>query len=373
MRDRYYLAENVCLQLLRSELWSQPLEIPAKFSDWDTVVRIARKQSVLGLVGNKILSVPSISNNIATELRTKIKSFVMSNIIMHQKLNHVIQMTKDCLDNNNIPFVLLKGQGIANNYPNPYLRQCGDIDLYVGEENYENAYDVFKEISTHIDDKSSIYKGKHFHAHIGVIELDVHRFCGLYYWKSYNNKFQDESIKGLTMNLSQVMIQEVQVDTPSNEYNAFYIFNHLFNHFQISGIGLRHLCDFMMFLHSNYTKINQLELERLLNKMGIMYPWKLFGNVLVDSLGMPSEEFPFYERMKIKKVKRILRHIWDEGNFGFETDYYYHSSKKNLRWLFHSINYHLTRFIRLFILMPGSSLRRLVNYVAFGLRYIKAK
>lgn len=372
MRARLYIAEEVCLQLLRSELWSKPSDIPTGFSDWNTVVRIAKKQSVLGLVGNKILSIPDLEKDIHPELKAKIKSFVMSNLMMHQKLNYEIHKTKKSLDDNNIPFVLLKGQGIARCYPNPHLRQCGDIDLYVGEANYEAAYDVFKNICTHLDDKGTIYKGKHFHAHIGKIEFDVHRFCGMYHLKSYNRKFQEEAIKGLTGNVSPVIIQEVDVNVPSCEFNAYYIFNHLFNHFQISGIGLRHLCDLMMFLHSNYGKIDLLELERILNKMGIMYPWKVFGNVLVEALGMPSEEFPFYEKINGKKSERILRHIWDEGNFGFETDYYAHSSKKNYKWFIHSINYHLTRFIRLFILMPKSSLRRLVNYLAFGFRYIKA-
>ena len=373
MRNRYYIAEDVCLRLLRSELWSAPLEIPAEFCDWNAVVRIAKKQSVLGLVGNKILSVPDIANDIETDFKNKIKSFVMGNMMMHQKLNRAILKTKEYLDDRKIPFVLLKGQGVAINYPSPYLRQCGDIDLYVGEANYEAAYEVFKGISTQIDDIGSIYNGKHFHAHIGAIEFDVHRFCGLYHLKSYNNRFHDESIKGLTMNLSKVLIQDVQVDTPSREYNAYYIFNHLLNHFQISGIGLRHLCDLMMFLHSNYGKINLSELERILNRMDIMYPWKLFGNVLVESLGMPSEEFPFYEKMNIHKVNRVLQHIWEEGNFGFDTNYYSYLSKKNIRWLFHSIKYHLTRFIRLFLLIPKSSIRRLANYLTFGLRYLKVR
>ena len=51
------------------------------------VVRIARKQSILGLIRNKILSIPEIANNIEPEFKNKIKSFVMSNMIMHQKIN----------------------------------------------------------------------------------------------------------------------------------------------------------------------------------------------------------------------------------------------------------------------------------------------
>ena len=64
--------------------------------------------------------------------------------------------TKEYLDHRNIPFILLKAQGVASNYPSPYLRQFGDIDIYVGDANYEAAYDVFRGISTQIDDMDSI-------------------------------------------------------------------------------------------------------------------------------------------------------------------------------------------------------------------------
>ena len=40
MRDRYYIAEDVCLRLLRSELWSAPLEIPAEFDYFGTTKEI---------------------------------------------------------------------------------------------------------------------------------------------------------------------------------------------------------------------------------------------------------------------------------------------------------------------------------------------
>ena len=100
---------------------------------------------------------------------------------------------------------------------------------------------------------------------------------------------------------------------------------------------------------------------------------EIFGNVLVEFLGMPTEEFPFYEKMNIHKVNSVLQHIWEEGNFGYDTKYYSYKSKKNIQWLSNSIKYHLTRFMRLFHLIPKSSLRRLASYLIFGLRYLKIR
>lgn len=373
MMEKQYLSEDICIRLVKSSLWGCHVEVPESFDDWSNVLRIARKQSVLPAVGNRMLADPRIAETLSSGLQTKIRSFVMGNMLMHQKINRALLTAKERLENHGVPPVLLKGQGVACNYPDPYLRQCGDIDFFVGEAKYEAAYEVFQEFASEIDDRKNIYHGKHFHAFLGKIEFDVHRFCGQYFLRGYNRKFQEESLKGLTVGLDHFTVNDVPVLVPAKEFNAYYIFNHLFNHFQLSGIGLRHLCDLMMFLHANHGRLDLSELKRILSRMDMMHPWKLFGGVLVDVLGMPSEEFPFYEKISARKVNRIIRHIWDEGNFGFETDYYSRNAKNGFFRIFLSLKFHAVRFLRLFLLMPGASVRRMANYLVFGVGHFFRK
>ena len=358
------LYEEVCIRLLKTGVWGDFLTIPTGFDDWNSVARLAKSQSVLGIVGNTVLSDSILQNSLDSGLRDKIKRFVMSNMLMHKQLNTLIVNSVKHLNNAGLSSVLLKGQGLARNYPCPELRQCGDIDLFVGEELYEKAYFTFKDIATDIDDFSSIYSGKHFHAFCGKIEFDVHRFSAYYSLKPYNENYQEEATKGLTQNLTHYVIGGIEVNTPSLEFNAYYIFNHLFNHFLISGIGLRHLCDWMMFLHANADKIDMVELKRILNKMRIMKPWKVFGALCVKEFGMPSDEFPFYEEMNEKLVYRVLRHILDEGNFGFETDYYKRNKGGRLRARLNGIMHHVKRFVHLVTLFPYQLSRQMLNLIA---------
>lgn len=147
---------------------------------------------------------------------------------------------------NGIVPVLLKGQGNAQYYPNPEMRQFGDVDLYIGSNAYHKAYDILKGIATRIDGKESLNNGKHFHMYYGPVQFDIHRHNGMYALPRYDTLFQEETFKGLTKNLESISIRNISIFTPSNEYNAYYIFSHLFNHYLISGIGLRHLRDLMM-------------------------------------------------------------------------------------------------------------------------------
>ena len=69
--------EEVFLSLLRNASWGSPVEIPDGFADWGKVVRLAKNQSVLGTVGDVMLSDPSISAVLPLDLKTRIKTFVM--------------------------------------------------------------------------------------------------------------------------------------------------------------------------------------------------------------------------------------------------------------------------------------------------------
>ncbi|HNY06043.1 MAG TPA: nucleotidyltransferase family protein, partial [Candidatus Egerieousia sp.] len=61
------------------------------------------------------------------------------------QLNATLAEITELLNVNNIPSVILKGQGVAQNYRKPEQRMSGDIDLYVGEKNYDKAVNVLQE------------------------------------------------------------------------------------------------------------------------------------------------------------------------------------------------------------------------------------
>lgn len=68
--------------------------------------------------------------------------------------------------------------------------------------------------------------------------------------------------------------------------------------------------------------IDRSRLRSILTDMDLMGPWKAFGCVLVDELGLPSSEFPFYDAEAGRKKTRILKRVLQEGNFGKERAYY---------------------------------------------------
>ena len=313
--------EEVFFRTLRSALWGETLQIPEGFSNWGKVMKLAKAQAVTGLVGDVILRTPEIMASLPDKAAEYVQEIPMKNIVMHTVLNNTLILAVKTLRDHGIEPVLLKGQGLARYYPVPELRQCGDIDLYVGEENYEKAYEALKGVVTEIDDKEKIYHWLHFHAKIHSVLLEIHHEVEYVFKKSYEKLFRSKVQTGLTGDLPVLNFGDSAVSVPEVSFNAFYVFYHLWRHYMASGVGLRQLCDWMLFLNANKDEIDLEYLESFINEMNLMDAWQTFGCILVGHLGMPQENFPFYDQSNRKYSDRLLKMIMAEGNFGQSGPY----------------------------------------------------
>lgn len=358
--------EEVFFSLLRNAFWGSPVEIPEGFDDWVGVARTARVQSALGVAGEVMLSDSNMASAISPELRTKIKTFIMANIMTHGKLNGVLVKVVGELSEAGIRSVLLKGQGLARYYPKPELRQCGDIDLYVGLERYADSYDVLMPLASEIDDRKALEVGKHYDLFIGKVAVEIHRYSDRYPTSRLDSIYQEISLKGLNENLVPMELDARKILTPADDYNAFYIFSHLFHHFLINGLGARQLCDWMLFLRAKSPDIDKNNLKDILERLDMMEPWQAFGCVLVNYLGMPSEEFPLYDSSQERKAGKIMERILAEGNFGKERDVYKKRGKNYLINKTWAMLAHIGRSFGLLFLFPRHSFRQIWHTIFNG-------
>lgn len=358
--------EEVFFSLLRSGLWGGAPEIPEGFGDWGKVARLAKSQSVLGVVGDVMLSDKRIAAQLSAEMKTKIKTFIMANMMTHGKLNGVLINVVSHLSAAGIRSVLLKGQGLAQYYPKPELRQCGDIDLYVGLERYADSYDVVKPLARQIDDRKALEVGKHYDFFVGKVAVEMHRYSDRYPTPKLDRIYQEVSLKGLNEDLVPLMFSGQTVYTPSDEYNAFYIFSHLFHHFLINGLGARQLCDWMLFLRARSSHIDMSSLETILRRLDMLKPWQAFGCVLVKYFGMPAESFPFYDSAQEHKADNIVRRLLDEGNFGKERDVYKKRGRIYLINKTRAMFAHIGRSFGLLFLFPRHSFRQIGHTISNG-------
>ena len=158
------------LTLLRAGLWDHVADTTDLHDiDWKAIYTIADEQTVVGLVADAIGKLP---DTVMPAIEEKV-DFILDkpNIEKsHLKLNKRARQVVQFLNEHEIPSVLLKGQGVAQNYIHPTSRTCGDIDLYVGKKNYEKTIALLKPLS---DDPDAPLEETVKHASFDLAEVHV--------------------------------------------------------------------------------------------------------------------------------------------------------------------------------------------------------
>lgn len=362
--------QDLFISLLRCALWGSEQDVDvANFSrkDLGSVVKMAKSQTVLGLIAHELMTRKEFADLLGSESRERLTMMVQENFFTYQRLNAVLLTIVLELRKHGIDPILLKGQGISKYYPIPELRQCGDIDIYVGQENFEKACDVIGAMSTPEDHQGDIPSLKHYHTRIGHAFIEIHRYTDVYWPKRYDRVYQKISDAGMHSDPVPLDFGGVPVLSPSVDFNVFFIFNHFWHHFIADGVGLRQMCDWVRLLHANHGKINLDYLSDVLSEMKLMKEWKVFGYIAVNTLGLPADEMPFYDPKYKKTAEKVLELIMLEGNFGKENMKGYKRPKGYVAGKWYSFKKRFGRNFRVLRIFPKESMRHMAKVIFVGL------
>ncbi len=306
------------LELLRSSLWgTEPSqELFAQGVEWSSLLDNARRQSVLGAIYSQI---EGLEDRPPRATMMRLHTLTTLNRKMQLKQLTVLATIVERLREVGIMRpVLLKGLGVMSNYLDPGVRQCGDIDLYVGKEHYEAACALAAEWTESITDKKS-KSLKHFHFHFDGIPIEIHRIA-----TSSNNisrhgaefeRWCVEQLEGEDLRVE--VIEGVELYLPPYNFDAIYVFYHAWDHFCSYGISFRQICDWCRYLVVHHDRIDQERLLADLEYFGLIRPWSFFGAVAVSQLGLGASYLTGFDPAKDWRTERICEKIWQGGNFGF--------------------------------------------------------
>ncbi|RGN81657.1 hypothetical protein DXB41_10845 [Segatella copri] len=144
---------------------------------------------------------------------------------------------------------ILKGQGNALMYPNPYSRTPGDIDIWV-EGGDKRVISFVRSISPH---EKACYHHIEFPSYKGV-EVEVHYRPSFLLCFRHNRKLQKyyERVKEEQFSHRVMLGEQGEIAIPTVEFNIIFQLTHIYSHLMNEGIGLRQLLDYYYVLCDFY-------------------------------------------------------------------------------------------------------------------------
>ena len=230
-------------------------EIPSslKEADWKELYRIAQKQCLVGILFDGIQKLPpaevGMSKDLLLQWMLQCQMLEKANV----RLNDAAIQVSEWFQKKGFRTCILKGQGNALMYPNPYSRTPGDIDIWV-EGGDKRVISFVRSISPH---EKACYHHIEFPSYKGV-EVEVHYRPSflLCFW--HNRKLQKyyERVKEEQFSHRVMLGEQGEIAIPTVEFNLIFQLTHIYAHLMNEGIGLRQLLDYY-FVVCDFYKVYQ--------------------------------------------------------------------------------------------------------------------
>ena len=229
--------------------------------DWQGLYSFASKQALLGLCFDGIerlgkeypeeLKWNPIGRELLMNWMGKAQQIHRQNL----KVNAVAGKLFAMLREDGMRCCVLKGQGNALMYPNPYSRTPGDIDVWIDasrERIMEYAQKKFE-----LGDDIRL---QHLETSLDGVPVELHFFpCSmnnpiyhtrLQKWFRRNADLQCSNVVSLPGGIGEIAI-------PTTAFNVVYQLCHLYHHFFDEGIGMRQIIDYFLVVCDFY-KVYQI-------------------------------------------------------------------------------------------------------------------
>lgn len=302
------------------------------YIDWQQLYSFASKQAILGFCFDCIerlgkeypneLKQNPIGKNLLMTWMSKAQQIRRQNM----KVNAVAAKLYSKFREDGLRCCILKGQGNALMYPNPYSRTPGDIDVWVNASRKE----ITEYAKRHFKLEDDI-RFHHLETTMDGVPVELHFFPGIMNNPIYNARLQKWFKRYADLQYSNVVslpdgIGEITI--PTTAFNVVYQLTHLYHHFFDEGIGMRQIIDYYYVVNNDESLVIRDTLQRELKHLGL---WKFAGAVMYvlhEALGLSEEKLiaPIDE----KRGKLLLAEILNGGNFGKHFTKYGHFSQQGM-------------------------------------------
>lgn len=277
--------------------------------DINVLLDEAIDQSIFSLVFAETLSSSKVIENTDDYNRLN-NSLLAVNMRVMWEHNEIHRIMTEA----NIPYVILKGASSSVMYPVPERRAMGDVDCLINASDI-SAVDVAMRNSGYvkIEDEDSDIHISYRNQNNGTV-VEVH-------WEpngipdSDVGKMIREDMSGVLSNTVTVNNMGCDLCVPNEYYHGLILILHNATHLINTGIGLRHLCDWAVFIKRFDEQRFQQIFEKKLKSYGLWHFACILCVLCSEYLGNVHFDC-CYEETKEVPLEEVMNDILNGGNFG---------------------------------------------------------
>ncbi len=303
------------LSLLRNALNNRAFELQGHV-DWEKIGSAARKHMILPLVHKGAALLPALQRP-PEQLQKAWVNYTIGSVLRGDQLKSAQEEIIAQLTAADIPCAVLKGTSVAALYPDPELRSLGDIDLLVRRKQCQDAVDVLKANGFHEHESDHAF-------HIGFEKDNV--YLELHYAVT---EFPDSPAGDYIRNklcdaISRIKVihwESHQIPVLSEPDQALALLLHMERHLVASGIGLKQLCDWHVFMHSLREDTLRNQVLPAIDACRLLQFARIATRICIDYLGLDREKHRWCEQAARDTADMFLADILSSGNiFGGDLE-----------------------------------------------------
>ena len=299
-------SQEVLLKLLANELFQCNNKIEdLSESEWRDVIKESCDQAVTIISYNAAVKacLPDSINQLWADV---VDNYVAKN--MMAEYDHIV--LHEWMTEANIPYVILKGSSSAYYYPNALERTMGDVDFLVKKED--------------------IARGEEILRNQGLKLLEVDHICHIVYRNGDHHYEMHFDLSGVPNGKPGELVHEYIKDIfdksfvyssdngemviPSKFHHGLIILLHTSHHLTGEGVGLRHLCDWAVFLESCSNDEFKELFEDKFKAIGMWKFASVLSKICIIHLGCTPKEC--LENVDEEITESLIEDILFGGNFG---------------------------------------------------------
>ncbi len=302
---------KVIIDLVNYGLGNSESCIIPDHTDWDQAMTLAALHGVDAIALDGIQRCHNNHIPIDIDIDTKLEWIGNTHLqeAAYQGQEETISSLARFYQKHGIRMMVLKGWGLSLNYPNPFHRPCGDLDIYLFGEQERGDKLLESELGIKVNNEHHhhsvfIYHGLMVENHYDFMNVHSHR----------STRKIENLLKSMAEDAVPVKIKDgPDVWLPSPDFNALFVLRHMAAHFAAVGMNLRMILDWGVLMDKYHQKIDWDRVLPIIRDINMHKYLDAVNYICYTYLGFDKDIFVGFGDESFGE--RVFADLFDPDNF----------------------------------------------------------